>query len=216
MYGMKAIKEYDLKPFIDASCRREPDFQNYFPSITALCRKNKLAPQLKIGDIVVYLTKPGKYKSSERYLKRGQYYLSGILEVVKICRNHKVAEEWYESKRLPIPSNCLVSGNAPEIFQHTGSNFPNQKMIKAFLKLDKEEQDKKGKIRIRAWNQHYQKRADEYPQFNITKPIYKELDLPIEILREDLIKWFGKIPSTQTPKIITEIQFEKIKRLIPK
>jgi len=72
MYGMKAIEEYGLKPFIDASCRREPDFESNFPSITALCRKNKLAPQLKVGDIVVYLTKPGKYKSSEEFLKRGQ------------------------------------------------------------------------------------------------------------------------------------------------
>ena len=33
-YGRAAVYKYDLPPFIDGSCRREPDFESPFPSIT--------------------------------------------------------------------------------------------------------------------------------------------------------------------------------------
>ena len=214
LMGIEAIKNYNLKPFIDASCRREPDFENKYPSITSLCRKNKLAPQLRENDIVVYLSKPGKYKSSEKFLRRGRYYLVSILEVKKVCKNHQEAKEWYGSKRIDLPSNCMIKENLPEEFHRTGGNFNNQKEIKNFLLLDKDAQHKEGKTRIRRWNYHYQKRANEYSQFNITKPIFQELETPIEILREDLIRWFGKVPRTQTPKIISENQFELMKKVI--
>lgn len=41
---LEAIEKYKLPPFIDASCRREPDFQNPLPSISALCRQVSFAP----------------------------------------------------------------------------------------------------------------------------------------------------------------------------
>lgn len=33
--GCIAIEKYDFPPYIDSSCRREPDFQNKYPSISA-------------------------------------------------------------------------------------------------------------------------------------------------------------------------------------
>ena len=58
--GVEAISKYKFPPFIDASCRREPDFQNPFPSISALCRQGQFAPHLRKDDIVVYMTVGGK------------------------------------------------------------------------------------------------------------------------------------------------------------
>src|SRR5437879_479234 len=44
--GRQAIREHALLPFIDGSCRREPDFESRFPSITATCRGRNCAPRL--------------------------------------------------------------------------------------------------------------------------------------------------------------------------
>jgi len=161
--GIEAIENHKLKPFIDASCRREPDLENEYPSITALCRKDKLATQLKEKDIVIYLSKPGRYKSSEKYLKSGRYNLVSILEVVKVCKNHEEAKEWYTERNIALPNNCMVKENPPNLFHQTGGDFKNQKEIKQFLQLDRKTKEKEGEIRVRRWNHNYQKRADEYP-----------------------------------------------------
>lgn len=66
--GVKAIDKYNLPAFIDGSCRREPDFENYNPSITALCRQNQFAPKLLANDIIVYITVKGEwFKDFEHY-----------------------------------------------------------------------------------------------------------------------------------------------------
>ena len=55
-FGRSNARSHNLPPFIDGSCRREPDFQNPFPAITQLCRPGKLVPRLSVGDLVIYLT----------------------------------------------------------------------------------------------------------------------------------------------------------------
>jgi hypothetical protein len=35
--GQRAANQFGLPRFLDASCRREPDFESAFPSISALC-----------------------------------------------------------------------------------------------------------------------------------------------------------------------------------
>jgi hypothetical protein len=59
--GRKAMYQHGLPPFIDGSCRREPDFESRFPSITATCRGGNFAPRLQIGDRIAYLKIKGKY-----------------------------------------------------------------------------------------------------------------------------------------------------------
>ena len=59
--GRAAVRKHALSPFIDGSCRREPDFESAFPSITAMCRAGNFAPRLQIGDRIAYLTVKGKY-----------------------------------------------------------------------------------------------------------------------------------------------------------
>ena len=54
--GRAAVQGYGIRPFVDGSCRREPDLESDFPSITALCRFRSFAPRLQENEIAVYLT----------------------------------------------------------------------------------------------------------------------------------------------------------------
>src|SRR5918912_1952239 len=75
--GREAIKKFGLPPFIDASCRREPDLQSQFPSITALCRIEKFVPRLHERDSIVYITVKGAYKPE----RTPHWRLTAILKV---------------------------------------------------------------------------------------------------------------------------------------
>lgn len=85
--GRKAIARYNLPPFIDYSCRGEPDFQSAYPSITALCRTDKFVPRLHEGDQIVYITVQGKYPGSEQL----HWRLVAILDVFKRFESHDKA-----------------------------------------------------------------------------------------------------------------------------
>jgi hypothetical protein len=50
--GRRAVRERGYAPFIDGSCRREPDFEARFPAITALCRPT-FAPRVIVNDLCV-------------------------------------------------------------------------------------------------------------------------------------------------------------------
>ena len=52
-HGRQAVADFGIPPFVDASCRREPDFESSFPSISALCRGRQFAPRLHADDVVV-------------------------------------------------------------------------------------------------------------------------------------------------------------------
>ena len=47
--GRRAVQRYGLAPYIDASCRREPDLEAKWPTISALCRGRNFAPRRSIG-----------------------------------------------------------------------------------------------------------------------------------------------------------------------
>src|SRR5688500_819691 len=63
VYGTEVSDRRGVPPFVDGSIRREPDLEHVLPSITCLCRKDKFAPRLQVGDHVVYLTHKGRYGS---------------------------------------------------------------------------------------------------------------------------------------------------------
>ncbi len=75
-FGRKACEDHGHPPFVDASCRREPDFESPFPSISALCRAQMFAPRLHEGDRVIYMTKKGS-------AEQGVRHLVAALEVIK-------------------------------------------------------------------------------------------------------------------------------------
>ena len=75
--GRRAIIRYNHHPYIDASCRREPDLESVFPTISSICRQGHFAPRPRMVDIVVYITGKQKYYGdSEGFLS-----LSPILKI---------------------------------------------------------------------------------------------------------------------------------------
>ena len=93
--GLAAIQAHGIDPYVDHSSRREPDLENPNPSITTLCRSDKFAPRLNIGDIVAYIT-------------TGTHKLTAILQIVNKMNNHKEAHKWYQQRGFEIPSNCVI------------------------------------------------------------------------------------------------------------
>lgn len=187
--GRETISKFGFPNYIDGSCRREPDLEIEYPSITSLCRKNKLAPSLNYGDIVIYLTVKAPWGNIEAHWR-----LTAILEVYKRFENHEQAANWYLENGLGLPSNCMVSSNPPLPIDRTGG-------IPIVFKDN-----------ISEWDKHYQNRCSEFKTFIICKPQYKNLHEPPILTSDMLINIFGKVPGTQNPKIITEHNLKMIKR----
>lgn len=193
--GRKAWKNYDFPPFIDSSCRREPDFESEYPSITALCRKDKFAPKRKEGDIVIYISYKGEYnldfirdRPDERHWR-----LVAILEVIKRCESHQEAAAWYKDKprNLPPPNNCMVQGTEP---------FP----LDQTCPLPSEYRS------LQEWDQSYWDRAKTYPVFLICTAQYLNLHNPPAITEKKMYDWFGHTRTGRTRG--TENPYCKIKQ----
>ena len=199
--GVIAYSKNNLKPFVDASCRREPDLENQYPSITAICRKNKFAPHLNKGDIVIYITNKGKYLNDEKK----NYRLVAILIVIDKCSSHQDAAGWYKEKNIPLPSNCFVQDNPPFPFAMTGGLFKNrnkdlQYFENAYLKItDEVVKDKYEKIALRSWDFYYKNIVKDYPDFIITEKLIDCLDNPITIQTIDFKKYFGRDKNSRLP-----------------
>jgi hypothetical protein len=115
-YGIDACDRYGIPPMVDGSIRREPDLEHDWPSISCLCRKDKFAARLRVGDRVVYLTTKGRYGEAE---PRPHWRLAAVLRVVRLFDSHAEAATWYEGRGLVLPSNCMVPGNRAVPLAHT-------------------------------------------------------------------------------------------------
>ena len=187
--GRNASHTYGILPFVDGSCRREPDFESPYPSISALCRKGKFAPRLRKGHIIVYITVKGKYCGGS---SKSHWRLVSILKVIKRFESHKDAAKWYKSKNLKLPSNCIVKGNNPLSMSRTIGKHCS----------------------LKGWDGLYKTRAKEYGVFLVCNILYKELCNPPIIDKKRMFVIFGKIPSTMNPPSISKEQFKKLKRLL--
>ena len=181
--GKAAIARYGLAPYVDDSCRREPDFEAESPSITGLCRGARFAPRLSVSDVVVYLTVKGNYPGYHG----GHWRLAAILKVVKRFESHREAADWYGARALALPRNCMVAGNPPLPMDQTANphNYPN----------------------VGFWDSLYRKRVRDNGVFLACQPLFRELHDPPVVTREMLIKVFGRIPGTQTPPRISDGQY---------
>jgi hypothetical protein len=205
--GQDAIKQYNLPPYIDNSCRREPDFQAAYPSISSVCRGKIFAPRLKVGDIVVYITVLGKYPG----LRQEHWRFVAVIEVCEQFGSHAEAALWYQSKQLALPSNCLVPNNPPVPRNQTsgrGSCKPKQ---------EKRTQNCAGKklldndVASLQWDKGYQERTKQWGTFSICKPLYPiALYNPPPITRENMREIFAK-PLPRNPVAISSQQFDKLK-----
>jgi len=198
--GRTAIDMYGLPPFIDASCRREPDFQSHCPSITALCRGAMFAPRLRIGDSVVYMTVKGAYEPE----RIRHWRLVAILRVIQRFETHKQAAIWYQDKGLPIPSNCMIEGNDPLPYDMTIGLIPPN-MFGTRLSTHE---------LLRKWDSIYKLRARKRGVFLACEADFLELYQPTILTVKMMMETFGRIPPTLTPPAISEGEYAALRVLV--
>jgi hypothetical protein len=195
--GRGAANKNNLPLYIDGSCRREPDFENPKPAITQLCRPKKLINRLRNGDLIIYITRLGKYGTNEAHWK-----LISILEVINILPDHNSTLTFYTKHELPISQNIICNKTEPYSLDYThGITEHNQPNINHAEVIKK-------------WNLGYMLRARQYPEVAITQIWNNVLYLnnPPIIDHLTMRSIFGRIPSTQTPPRLTEIEWNNFKK----
>lgn len=187
---------FQLPGYIDASCRREPDFQATIPSISALCRGASFAPRLRVGDEVIYMTVQGRY-GKESF---SHWRLVAILRVISRFASHEDASSWYIELDQPLPSNCMVEGNPCFPYNMTaGTNkFPEISNPDHLL---------------RVWDRSYRERSRKYPTFLACEPEFIELNQPPIVTRAQLLDIFGRIPPTLNPPGISEMEYQALRSI---
>jgi hypothetical protein len=198
--GREAVRQHGLPPFIDGSCRREPDLESPFPSISATCRAGNFAPRLQEGDRVAYLTVKGKYGCD---LEPG-WRLVAILCIICRLPSHKEAAGWYLQRGCPIPSNCLVDGNPPKAYELTNQNPPSEIKERIRSKSDF------GRA-ARCWDRLYCHRVTKWPVFLATQAEFRELTHPPQLRKTAIIEAFGRVPGTLNPP---EVPCDRLELLI--
>lgn len=197
--GRDAIKRHDTalqRGYIDHSCRREPDFLHPNPLITGLCRKEKFAPKLKAGDVVVYLAKENL-----------NYRLAAILYVLLPLSTHHEAAQLYISAGQKLPSNCMIKENYPLQLNETGGKAGEVQSMKKLLHCGSEKEQQRA---IRQWDGYYWSIVNgnsamaAVQKVVITEPLFLSLTNPPTVTSADLIEAFGPsrgggVPGTQTP-----------------
>ncbi len=197
-YGKGAIgSPYNLPPYIDGSCRREPDFENEFPAITGLCRPG-FVDRLDVDDLVIYTT-------NKKFL--GTKRLVAILQVLEIKDDHIQASQWYVNKVLP--NNIMVEGNDPVPLEKT--HFIGPWIDFAWTKKESEERDEnEDQEGIDYWDATYKKRSREKSKVAICKILNGicEIHHPTLMKDDDIIGIFGRKPGTQTPPSLTQEEWD--------
>lgn len=195
--GREVVARAALPPFIDGSCRREPDFQAAAPSISALCRAGKFAPRLWGGDRVAYITGQSLYNRTLGWA------LVALLQVVERFESHDEAAQWYCARGFQLPSNCLVAGNPPQPFELTNRHPPAEVLARVNAEDDP--------VRaVRLWDATYARRAEMWPVFLACKAMFLELHNPPILRRKNIEAIFGRLPGTQNPPRILDEQFEAL------
>ena len=188
--GKTAIRRFGFPPYVDHSCRREPDFESEFPSITAMCRRYNFAPRLNEWDVAVYITTKGKYS---RDLER-HWRLTAILRVIKRFKSHRRASKWYQNRGLELPSNCMVRANPP-------------------LGLDKTSNPDR-LSRVQSWDALYWIRSREIGVFLVCRPLFLDLYDPPVVTEQMMYTAFGRVPGTRTPPKISDMEYQTFTTLV--
>jgi hypothetical protein len=196
--GSSAINLGGLPPFIDGSCRREPDFQSIAPSISALCRSTKFAPRLQAGCMVAYISNRIQFEGDCGWA------LVALLRVIRRFESHETAAAWYREQGYPVPSNCMVPGNPPQPY-----HFTNRKPPAIVAKRVGATDADPGRA-IRLWDAIYAQRARNCGVFLACEAFFLKLWHPPILRRADLIDIFGRVRGTQNPPQITQDQFRAL------
>lgn len=186
--GKKAIAKFNLYPFIDGSCRREPDFQNELPCITGLCRPG-FAEKLEIDDKIIYVTNKKGI---------GARKIIAELRVVRIFENHEKAADFYRSINKEIPNNLMATGSQPFDLDKTHRKMGWDEWVKSNNSLEQ-------------WNNEYIKRSKSNPIVIQCEIIYMNLNNPFKI---DESKLVNRKLVAQNPPILSDEEYQIIKNMI--
>ncbi len=193
--GRRASATFNLPVYVDGSCRREPDLQSHFPSVSAICRLGKFAPRLLENDEILYLT----VKSSFGQQIAPHYKVVAHLKVYVSFKSHKEAADWYNENSEPLPSNCMVFGNPPIPYAQTNAH------------IEDGWQNYSDEKKLQKWDALYRSRARRIGSFHACKLLWCDLLHPPKLFPQDLLKILGRVPCTQTPPSFT---VEKIRDLL--
>jgi len=183
------IADRNIPPYVDRSCRREPDFENEFPSITALCRAGLFVTRVSKGDFIIYRTNKGKYED----VGFRHWRIVALLQAIEVLGSHDAAAEWYTQRGLQIPTNCMIRGNHPKPFDESRP----RKAIPPITST-------------RAWDGQYLKRARQCGIFVICKPLFLDIRTPPVWTETDEHDVFGKRVGTRNPPAISKNQLQAI------
>ncbi len=201
--GREAVRRYSLSPFIDGSCRREPDFESPFPSITATCRGGNFAPRLAVGYRIAYITVQGRYFG----LRELHWRLVAVLRVIHRFGSHVEAASWYAKQALSLPSNCLVEGNPPKSFELTNRDPPVSVKERILSENDP--------VRaVRLWDAGYRSRVAKWPVFLVTEPDFLDVTSPPKLNRADFEATLGRVPGTLNPPEISCSQLDALLQIV--
>lgn len=198
--GRKAISKHGYPAFIDASCRREPDLEARFPTISSICRGATFAPRLRVGDRVAYMSVKGPWLG-----RPDHWRLVAWLEVREVFSSHALAAAWHANNNLPVPSNCVVPSNPPLSIDRTALWVPKSIRLLAATNPRRA---------LRAWDAGYRARATGHPAFVVCDLLCKELDAPPEVTDADLVAAFGSVPVTRTPRGYTAGEVSRLVRRV--
>jgi len=190
-FGQKTVSEYGINPYVDGSCRREPDLEAVLPLITCLCRGGLFAPRLSIGDRVAYITKKGAYDDAVPHWR-----LTALLQVKERFETHQAAADWYRHEGLPVPRNCIVEGVEPLPLHLTDGEIP--------LSIKRHRDRLRPEQIIRLWDSQYAERARKHPVALACLRLRTNLADPPKILESDWREWCGRVPVTRNPPQIDE------------
>jgi len=188
-HGRSAVREFGIHPYVDGSCRREPDFESEYPTITALCRAGGFAPRLRPGHRIAFMTKKGVYGPGESHWR-----ITSLLLVKRRFESHADAATWYVAAGHRVPRNLIVAGNPPLPLDHTDGEYPRELRNRGL--------DAAGIVRV--WDSSYAKRSREFGVVLSCEALIRDLANPPRIYASDWEDWCGRVPGTQNPPEIAE------------
>jgi len=193
--GQRAIKDYSVPPYVDAACRREPDFENPFPGISGLAFADKFAPKLRAGDVVIYVTQKGKYDGFPVL----HWRVVAALKVEAHFESHEAAAAWYREHNRALPSNIVVDGNEPVAMERT-------------CQMHADDAGKEHPVRsLDEWDTRFQERVADYGAFAATRPLYVELNRPPRITETDAKAIFlGREMSSRAPVVLSRDTVDRL------
>lgn len=195
--GEHASRRLGIPPYVDGSCRREPDLELKCPSISALCRGALFVPNLRIGDQVIYMTAKGEYGEGFRHWR-----LVARLRLTRQFENHAVAGQWYRAYSGRLPSNCMIPENPPLPLDHTYDDGGSGCVAGC----------RSGAGRLEDWDARYWERARRWPMFFACECIWKELVRPAILRDQDALRILGTTVrvNSRLPIRITESELQQL------